>query len=292
MFTIRNSHLTLTVDPVGAQMTSLKGADGTEYLWQADSAYWGKHAPILFPFIGRAFESRCAVEGREYPMPRHGFANVSRFTPAQQTEDSLVLELTENKDTLAKFPFRFALRMGFELQGSRLTITYRVENRDTRPLAFALGFHPAFNVPLSPGETFEDYYLQFDPCRPDRVGFTENILLSGQDAPYPLEEGHTLSLRHDLFDEDAIVLKNVSRAVTLRSRRSDRQIRVEYPGLPYLGLWHPAQTDAPFLCIEPWSSLPGRDEVVEELSARSDFPLLPPSASYSGTLSIDLSLAR
>lgn len=288
MYQIQNSHLTLTVDPVGAQMTSLKGADGTEYLWQGDAAYWGKHAPLLFPFIGRAYENRCTALGQPYPMPRHGFANVSRFTLAQRRENALVLELTESEDTLAKYPFRFTLRVGYTLEENRLAISYQVENRDHRPLSFALGFHPGFRVPLSPGEAFEDYYLQFDPCMPDRVGFTEAVLLSGRDSLFPLEEDCTLSLRHDLFDDDAIVLKNVSRSVALRSRRSNREIRLSYPDMPYLGLWHPAKTDAPFLCIEPWSSLPGRDGVVEELTARSDFPRLEVNGSYRNEILISL----
>lgn len=281
MFTIQNDALTLTIDPIGAQMTRLTGADGTEYLWGGDSAYWGKHAPNLFPVIGRLYEGRCTVKGQEYPMPRHGFANVSLFTAVEQGTSHITLELRDTAESREKFPFPFVLQVGYALADSTLTITYRVENPGTEVMSFALGGHPAFNVPLCAGETFEDYALEFDaPCRPDRVGFTEaEVLLSGQDTPYPLEGGRVLPLKHELFDEDAIILRHAAQGMTLRSRVSGRGIQFRHT-MPYLGLWHPAKTDAPFLCIEPWSSLPGRDGVVEELTCRGDFVHLAAGETY------------
>lgn len=46
--TLKNGELTAAIDAVGAQLTSL-ALGGKEYLWQADPAVWGKHAPILSP---------------------------------------------------------------------------------------------------------------------------------------------------------------------------------------------------------------------------------------------------
>lgn len=288
MFTIQNSHLTLTVDPLGAQMQSLRSADGTEYLWVGDSAYWGKHAPNLFPFIGRVYGGKCAAYGQEFPMPRHGFANVSLFSLVEQTAEALTLELTADETTMEKYPFPFALRITYRLADATLSITYSVLNRGRRTMPFALGAHPGFNVPLADGENFEDYYLEFEtPCRPDRVGFTaEDVLLSGLDTPYPLLEGRFLPLDHSLFDDDAIILKHMATAVTLRSRRSDRGLTVSYPHMAYLGLWHTSNTAAPFLCIEPWTSLPARQDVVEELTTRSDFVRLAPEKTYENTITI------
>lgn len=285
MFTIQSDTLSLTVDPLGAQMTRLTGADGTEYLWSGDSAYWGKHAPNLFPIIGRLYEGRYALGDRVYSIPRHGFANVSLFRPVERADHLLALELTETDETLAMFPYHFSLQILYALQGNTLTITYRVENRDTRVMPFALGAHPGFRLPLAPGETFEDYELDFGAsCRPDRVGFTDpDVLLSGLATPFPLVDGHILPLKHDLFDDDAIILHHVPSTLTLRSRVSGRQISLTSP-LPYLGLWHPAKTDAPFLCVEPWSSLPGRQGVVEDLHCRGDFLCLSPGEVSSTRL--------
>ena len=49
--TIKRGGLTAAIDSMGAQLTSL-ALNGNEYLWQGDPAFWGKHAPILFPIVG------------------------------------------------------------------------------------------------------------------------------------------------------------------------------------------------------------------------------------------------
>ena len=154
-------------------------------------------------------------------------------------------------------------------------------------MPFGIGGHPGFRVPLTHGESFEDYFLEFSQsCVPDRVGFTPQVYLSGQDMPYPLKEGRILPLAHDLFDQDAIILKNMAREVTLRSRVTGRGVRVSYPDMPYLGIWHWPKTDAPYVCIEPWSSLPARQDVVEELSCKSDLIRLAPGKTYETAWSI------
>jgi len=133
---------------------------------------------------------------------------------------------------------------------------------------FGLGGHPGINVPLQQGKHFEDYRLRFgEPCEPLRVGFTETCFLNGEDKPFPLEQEKILPLRHDLFDEDAIVLREMSRSVTLEAACGP-SVTVEYPDMPYLGLWHWPKTDAPYVCIEPWCSLPSRDGVVEALETQ------------------------
>ena len=156
-------------------------------------------------------------------------------------------------------------------------------------MPFGIGGHPGFNVPLVSGEAFEDYVLQFScPCQPDRVGFSPAVYLNGQDERYPLRQDQFLELRHGLFDEDAVILKNMAREVTLRSKISERGVCVSYPDMPYLGIWHWPKTDAPYVCIEPWSSLPSRQDVVEEFTCKSDLIQLPAGKAYQTDWSITL----
>ena len=289
LLTIKNGHLTLTVDTLGAQMMHILSADGTEYLWQGDPTYWSDRALTLFPFIARLTRGRCAVHGVEYPMEIHGFALSSEFTQVTRTDDTLVLELLSNDRTRAQYPFDFAFRVIYRLEESRIAVTYQVENRSEETMPFAVGGHPGFRVPLTEGEAFEDYTLEFSQaCHPDRVGFTPEVFLSGHDDPYPLEEDRRLSLRHDLFDEDAVILKNMDRQITLRSRVSGRGVTVDYPDMPYLGLWHWPKTDAPYVCIEPWSSLPSRQDVVEELTCKSDLLHLPAGKTYNNCWTVSV----
>ena len=289
VYTIENDHLTLSVDSLGAQMMHICSRDGREYLWQGDKAYWPDRAPTLFPFIGRLTRDSYQYQGTVYPMGIHGFAAGQEFACRVLEKDNLVLELTDNEQTRTQYPFAFSLEIGFRLEGSQVQISNAVKNRSRQVMPFAIGGHPGFRVPLEDGEDFTDYVVEFaGGCQPDRVGFTPQVYLSGQDESYPLEEGKYLSLRHDLFDQDAIILKNMSREVTLRSKVSSHEVTVSYPEMSYLGLWHWPKTDAPYLCIEPWTSLPTRQDVVEDFGCKSDLIHLLPGKTYTNTWSITI----
>lgn len=281
LVTIENEQLRLKLDTLGAEWMSLESADGVEYLWQGDSQFWKGRAPVLFPFVGRLTDNTCCVRGVPYSMKIHGFASASEFSIREQGSDYVVLALESNEETLAQYPFDFTFTIRYALDGMQVKTTYCVENRSSDRMPFGIGGHPGFRVPLVPGECFEDYSIAFtQPCRPDRVGFTPSVYLSGEDKPYPLRDGCVMDLRHDLFDEDAVILKNMGREVTLRSRVTGRGVTVTYPDMPYLGLWHWPKKQAPYVCIEPWSSLPARQDVVEELTCKSDLIHLKPGDTY------------
>ncbi len=282
---IQNEHICVTVDTLGAQMLSIRSAEGIEYLWQGDRKYWSDRAPVLFPFIGRLTENSYLYRGRRYTMEIHGFASKMDFEPVEQGYDYLVLELKSTMVTIARYPFDFTLRVIYALNRNKIEVVYQVENRGDRYMPFGIGGHPGFRVPLLPDEKFEDYELEFThACRPDRVGFTPEVYLSGQDEPYPFEK--RLDLRHDLFDEDAIILKNMDKEITLRSMVSHRGVCISYPDMSYLGIWHRPKTDAPYVCIEPWTSLPSRQDVVEDFGCKSDMLQLPPKKSYENQWTI------
>lgn len=289
LITVQNAHIALTVDTLGAQMMSIRSADGCEYLWQGDPAYWEDRAPTLFPFIGRLWNNSYTHRGKPYQMGIHGFAAAAEFTPVEQKSDYLQLSITNTAASLQMYPFAFTLNIGYRLVNNTIEISYSVHNQGSETMPFGIGGHPGFRVPLEAGERFEDYRLEFGlECQPDRVGFTPAVYLSGHDESFPLENGKTLSLSHTLFDEDAIILKNMARQVTLCSAVSQRAVTVSYPDMSYLGFWHWPRTDAPYVCIEPWSSLPGRQDVIEELSCKSDLIHLAPGKEYQNTWSITI----
>ena len=49
---IKNDQLTLEISSLGAELQSIKDANGNEYLWDGDAKYWGKRSPLLFPIVG------------------------------------------------------------------------------------------------------------------------------------------------------------------------------------------------------------------------------------------------
>lgn len=286
-FTLKNEKLSLTVSSLGAEMHSLQTTDRTEYLWQGDPQYWPDQAINLFPFIGRLTNDSYRLGEQVYPMSIHGFAWTTEFVVAEQGKDRLVLELADSEETKKQYPFAFSLKIIYVLKADKVEITFSVENRSDRAMPFGIGGHPGFNVPLVRGEAFEDYSLTFSQtCHPDRVGFTPAVYLNGKDEYYPLADNIRIDLRHDLFDEDAVILKNMAREVTMKSNKCGKGVSVSYPDFGYLGIWHMPKTDAPYVCIEPWSSLPARQDVVEDLYCKSDMILLPPNKTYETTWSI------
>lgn len=281
IYTIFNELLSVSVDSFGAQLRSVRGADGTEYLWQGDERYWPDSSPVLFPYIARLYNNSYSYYGEVYNMSIHGFAAQCEFEAESVNDESITLLLRESEATLSKYPFRFDLRITYSLSGNSLRVKYRVNNRDERPMPFALGGHPGFNVPFAPMTEFEDYYLRFgDSCNPLRVGFTEELFLSGEDKPYQLENGNSIRLSHRLFDEDAIILRGVSKSVTLGCDKTNKSLTISFPGFDFFGIWHAPRTDAPYVCLEPWTSLPSRQGVVEELSQKGDMIMLVAGEEY------------
>lgn len=287
---IGNEFLTVTASEQGAELWSLKGRDGTEYLWQGDRTYWTDRAPNLFPYVARLTEGSYWLDGKRWHMDIHGLAPYCRFQLAEKSDRHMTFLLTDSPDTRVCYPRRFAFRVCYALEEQRLKITYTVENRDEKTMYFGLGGHPGFRVPLREGKCFTDYRLRFShPCSPVRVGFTPDCFRSGRDEPFPLEEGRFLPLRHDLFDDDAIVLSQADREVTLEAEGDSRSITVSCPQMPYLGLWHMPGTDAPYVCIEPWVSLPSEQGKVAVFEEQPDLITLEPGGQYENCWSISVS---
>lgn len=258
---ISNGTISVSVNEEGSELWSLKSGDGIEYLWQGNGKYWADRAPTLFPFVGRLKNGKYTAFGREFSMPIHGIAPYEPFSCLEKSADTLVLELRDTPETLRMYPWHFSFRTEYRLEKNILNITYTVENLDECPMYFGLGGHPGFNVPIDEKGLFEDYTLEFEAeCEPRRVVFDSACLVAGREKMPPLENGHALPLYHGMFDGDALVMSGTSHAVTLKSRNGGPYITVRYPGMPYIGVWHMPHTDAPYVCLEPWCTLPASAE--------------------------------
>ena len=289
LITIQNEALTVTLDSVNAVLYSIR-KDGIEYLWQGDPAYWGSRDYNLFPYVGRLNGGCYTYAGKIYSMPVHGFARGRDFAVTLQEADRVRFELTSSEETLAMFPFPFCFAVEYALDGCSVVKKCTVENTGTAEMYFGLGGHPGFNVPLGGEGSFEDWQLVFDePCSPVRIDFhPETILQSGITEEYPLQDGRVLPLRHELFAVDAVVLDRIPRSVTLTSPLSAHSVKFSFPGMRYLGIWHKPRSNAPYVCLEPWVSLPSHHAYVEDLAAQEDIVHLPAGETYTNTVTISL----
>lgn len=255
MFHLENNRLKVTIDSKGAELKHVfHKQHALEYMWNADPAFWAKTSPVLFPVVGQLKGNAYAHNGRQYSLPRHGFARDKEFIPMKQDERSILFSLQSSEETLAVYPFHFSFYLVYTLQEDELTVTYRVQNTGDEEMLFSVGGHPAFKVPLVDGTTYEDYELHFNreetagrwPISADgRIGTTPEPLL---------HQTNVLPLTKKLFEKDAVVLKHLqSDAVQLRSGKTPHGLEFTFAGFPFLGLW--AAPGADFVCIEPWCGI-------------------------------------
>ncbi len=280
-YEIRNEKLTVRASDEGAELRSVKTADGNEYLWQGSGEYWARRAPNLFPYVGRLTDGKYTCRGKIYEMPRHGFLKDSLLYVTGHNRTSVSFELKSNEYTKVCYPFDFIFQIRYELSGPVLNVLTTVKNTGSVPMYFALGAHPGFRVPAEEGLSFEDYYLEFSgPSAPDQVLLTDTGFVTGGQQPYELQAERRIPLRHNLFDHDAVILKNAPRTVTLANRFGKHGITVRYPDYKYIAFWHTPHTDAPFVCTEPWTSLPSRDGIIEDLACQEDLICLESGKTY------------
>ncbi|MFL4988930.1 MAG: aldose 1-epimerase family protein [Microvirga sp.] len=259
-----------TIALCGAEPLSWRVA-GRELIWHGDPAHWPQRAPILFPVVGASAGGAVRVEGRSYPMPRHGFARDLPFGLVERRPDRARLRLGATNDTLRYYPFRFELEVEAVLAADRLSLRFTVTNADDRPMPYGLGFHPGFPWPFDGGSP-ERYRLVFerpeDAAVPDITA--EGLLRPGlRRAPFA---GRVLPLNPEMFEPGALVLQDISSRSVRFQAPGGSAIVVEPDGFRHLALW--TKPGAPFLCIEPWTGEPDTDGFSGELCERASIRML------------------
>ncbi len=266
IITIKNDQLTIDINCIGAELFSIKNKEGREMLWQGDPTFWSNRSTNLFPLVGRLYEKRYTYRDESYDMPIHGFARDSVFSAELLSDTDVIFTLTENETTKSIFPFSFIFQISYRLDGDKLSVLYTVKNTDSETLYYGLGGHPGFNMPLDDDLSFDDYYLEFESDKGMQVAMSDTGLMEGEDFLCPTMIDGKINLHHSMFDNDAIILYDIPKKVTLKSDLGNREIEVEFPGMDYCAFWHKNRSEAPYICIEPWTSLPGRNETIEDLT--------------------------
>ena len=255
MFFIEDQQLKISIHPKGAELQGIfHKTHGIDYMWGGDPAVWGKHSPLLFPIVGTLKTGTYYYKDKPYSLSRHGFARERDFAVETQAADSITFLLKSDDATRAVFPFEFELRIIYSLSSAGLSTTYQVKNPAAEPLWFSVGGHPAFKVPIAPDTTYTDYFLEFDQVENGpRWPISKDGLIMNESEPL-FRDTRILPLDKSLFARDALVLKHpVSNGVTLRSARTERGLRMDFPGFPFLGIW--AAPGGDFVCIEPWCGI-------------------------------------
>ena len=284
--TIRATGLSATINPLGAQLSGLRDADGRQLQWQGDPAVWAGRAPILFPIVGMLVGGQYRSGGRSFSLPRHGFARVRRFEVAAVGPTSATFSLTADAQTLAVYPFQFSLEVNFTVQDSTLAVTSWIRNRGDHDMPASLGYHPAFAWPLPYGQDRAAHFIEFEVDEPAPIRVLDgNGLLTPQRLPTPVEN-RRLTLRDELFSADALIFDQiVSRTVTYGSDIGPR-IAISFPGVPYLGV--STKPGANFICIEPWHGVTDPEGFNGELKDKPGGLIIAPGNVVAVAMAITL----
>ena len=283
LFTLENDELLVTVARRGAELTRIydKKAD-REVLWCAEPSVWNRHAPVLFPFVGKCYEGAYVHDGKEYGMTPHGFARDMDFEPLLCDMDECWFRLKDTPETYEKYPFHFEVEIGHRLEGRTIEVMWKVTNTDSGEMLFMMGGHPAFQVPE--GKSIYDFTFEFNRrgCRegqftdclhylaPNAKGYEKEELqgdLKLSEGRVPLTKGFFDTALTYMFDEAQV--SSVSLIVD-----GSPYVTLECSDFPYLGIWTMEATH-PFVCLEPWYGICASDGYKGELKDRRGIISLP-----------------
>ena len=283
----------MTTTSAGGELLSFK-LEGIEKIHQGEEArddngkvYWKRHAPVLFPIVGKLKRNQTIINGRTYEILQHGFARDMEFEPVTKLDNFHSYVLKSNKYTMARYPFDFELYNTYRQEENKLIFIYKVINTGKSNMPIGLGSHPAFKIDqddLKRG----NYYLEFAE-EETRAHFLYLIdgLVGTEYAKNILEGNRRISLNEHTFDNDAIIVKGIqNKKISLKNSRTRKTVlTMDFNGWPYLGIW--SKPGAPFICLEPWMSTADRINSTNVFAKKPDMITLTPGEEFENKFSVE-----
>ncbi len=282
-----SNYLSVGINYFGAEICSVKNKKNLEFIWQADKTVWARHAPVLFPIVGKLNQNEFVYDNKTYVLPQHGFARDMNFELIEAHETCCRFRLTSTSETKIKFPFDFTFEIEYLLVDNKLTTGYHIKNTTANEIFFSVGAHPGFNCPLLPNESIEDYYLEFE-----RVEYNLTELNNGlrKLTKKKLQlQNNKLRLSKNLFDNDALVFENHQiNKINLCSTKSLHKISLECRNWPYFGIWAKPLTHS-FICLEPWYGIADSENTNQQFKDKDGIICLGAHTEFSCSFSVSFS---
>ncbi len=307
METIKNEHLTVEVSEMGAELQSIKDSEGREYLWQGGEK-WPRRSPILFPIVCSVNDDTYTVDGKEYHLPRHGFARDTKFKLIAQGEHKVTYALHESEETLKVYPYRFNLAVSYRLSGNKIHVVWHVENTDCREIHFQIGGHPAFLAPgckededlkgviqLLPSNLKSQNSARASLACYQRDARKLKSLKSYIDGSHEMTEieldqvkDGLIPFNDEFFANDSVKIHDCqTHEACLLDTDGSPAVTVDYK-CPIIAFWSPYQKKAPFVCIEPWYGLGDPRGWKGEFKDKPYMNHLQPGASFMSEYTITI----
>ena len=286
-FYLENMNIKVTINQKGAEVSRVLSKEkGTEYMWNADSTYWNRTAPVLFPIDGSLKDKKFTAEGKEYSMSQHGFARDMDFKFVKQNNKSITFRLDSNKFTKELYPYDFSLEVSYKLDGYKLTCIWKVINTGDKEMHFQIGAHPAFMCPVDKKSKQSEYFIAFDTDKPLKYSLLKDGLVSTDGGELVTEDG-VVAIDEHMFDNDALIFEGQGvKRVELCKPNKMVYVSVTFDA-PLFGIWSPAGKNAPFVCIEPWYGRADKTDFSGTIADRDYDNALPAGESFEAEYTIE-----
>jgi len=283
---LENDFFEICISTDGAELHSVYSKKlNKELLWQADEQVWARHAPVLFPIVGKLKNNSYIFEGKSYSLPQHGFARDMEFKIVSQESDVIIYELNASDETLKKYPFPFSLQIEYKLENEKLHCNYKVKNTGDSEMYFSIGSHPGFVCPLLEGEQLSDYTISFEKDEIAPRNLLDSGLFNGAQEDVIVNNKH-IPLSKELFEKDAIVLKGLnSEALQLHSNKYN--LNFFWHNMPYFGIWAKKGNEE-FICLEPWAGIADSTNASDDIKEKEGIIALSPTKVFGGGFGISV----
>lgn len=244
---ISNDRISAVICSLGAEFKSIM-VDGVERLWEGDPNVWAGQAPVLFPICGGLKDGKYLYNGKEYTIPKHGFAQLSEFEVESVDEASATFILRSDKKLKEQYPFDFEFRVIFSIEESVVKVSFETTNIGENTMYYSVGAHEAYACPEGVG----GYSLIFEKEEVLERAVVDGNLIEYKTVPV-LSGGRELLLKEEFFAKDALVFTNIkSKKVTLKNNATEECVVVDYD-CDNLLIW--TIPGAKYVCIEPWQGM-------------------------------------
>lgn len=277
LLTLQNERIRFTVAPKkGGELSGFEVKVGEQFhqlLYRANDYSkqkgWRGKSLFLWPATGptkkvhqlgnKFAPGHYSVQGKDYPMPFHGFAGRIAWQVISQHKASIQLQLQSNQKSKKYYPFDFKLNATYTLLEDGVEILYAVKSlkSNTLNMPFSIGNHATFKAPLLKNSELADF--KFSTTCTKQMEFDKNNMPTGKviETLYQGEKlFHELPERKaipytDCYKDNNISLIDPSGLTVMMSQSYDQSSK-SLPKTPYIeyNLW--ASKEFGFISPEPW----------------------------------------
>jgi galactose mutarotase-like enzyme len=283
---ISSDNLIAEIDPLGAQLSSLKNRAALDLLWNGDPKVWAGRAPLLFPIVGVLAGGTYRLGSQTYRLPRHGFARGKLFATESTSASAAVFRLVADESSQQVYPFQFELQVRYELKGATLSVTTWIHNKGSTAMPASFGYHPGFRWPLPFGNARSSHFIEFESDEPAPARRIDSAgLLTPERHPTPIIQ-RRLALADSLFQDDVLIFDQINSRSVLYGSGDGPRVKIGFPDAPYLGVW--TKPGAPFICIEPWHGVTDPEGFSGDFKDKPGVFILKDGGSFCARMDIKL----